>query len=536
MRRRDALIELAAAVSDRRHVDWQSAEQEVGAGARGLHTLARLAAAFDEVAGDGEVDGGAAAASLFTWGHLAALELIGEGQFGKVYRAHDCQLGREVALKLARGDVPRRGLAEARRLARVRHPGVLTVHGAAIHDGRAGIWTDLIDGQTLEERLGKEGPLGAGELRLVGVELCGALAAVHAAGLVHGDVKASNVVRERGGRLVLVDFGAAHLAGEEASAVLQATPSYLAPEVSSGRSAPTVASDLYAVGCVLYRLASGHSWRGGEAMSLRDARPELPPALVQAIEKLLAEQPERRPRSAGDAERLLAAGEHRAAKPRLRLGLVVAALSILALALAGRWFSMPAGRPSAPAPVGADLWLERDGESFAASTGDRLRPGDLISLQLELAGPTHLYLLNEDDAGDLFVLFPLPGIEPKNPLPRGAYQLPGLLAGQAQRWQVTSAGGRERFLLIGSPEPLAEAERFIAAHPPAGPGAGRRPDEQGPGREPSPVSEIEDPRGVGGLAERRPLAAGSRLAELEAGLAGRMPVVWTRFWVFENPR
>src|SRR5262249_58530632 len=105
----------------------------------------------------------------------------------------------------------------ARRLARVRHPNVVTVHGADLHDRRAGLWMEALRGRTLEERLRHEGPLGAREAALVGAELCGALAAVHGQGLVHGDVKTHNVMREGApgsardaGRIVLMDFGSAH--------------------------------------------------------------------------------------------------------------------------------------------------------------------------------------------------------------------------------------------------------------------------------------------------------------------------------------
>src|SRR5262249_41435561 len=141
----------------------------------------------------------AEAPTAFTWGTLRVREKLGEGAFGEVWLAFDPALGREVALKLRReaGTTgTRRWLQGGRRLAPGRHPNVLTVYGAAAHDDRAGIWTELVRGETLEQRLSREGRLGAREAAVAGAELCAALSAVHAAGVVHGDLTAANVMRE----------------------------------------------------------------------------------------------------------------------------------------------------------------------------------------------------------------------------------------------------------------------------------------------------------------------------------------------------
>ena len=100
-------------------------------------------------------------------------------------------------------------------LARVRHPNVVTVHGADVRDGRAGLWMEFVHGRTLESWVQAHGALGPGEATTLGVDLCRALAAVHGAGLVHGDVKAQNVMREDGGRTVLMDFGAGRAQGAQ---------------------------------------------------------------------------------------------------------------------------------------------------------------------------------------------------------------------------------------------------------------------------------------------------------------------------------
>ena len=138
------------------------------------------------------------------WGHLDVQERIAGGAFGDVYRARDPHLNREVALKLLRldastGQPADRLLDEARTLARVRHPNVVTVHGADVRDGRAGLWMEFVHGRTLESWLqAQRRARRRAKPTTLGVDLCRALAAVHGAGLVHGDVKAQNVMREDG--------------------------------------------------------------------------------------------------------------------------------------------------------------------------------------------------------------------------------------------------------------------------------------------------------------------------------------------------
>ncbi len=159
--------------------------------------------------------------STASWGHLRLLEPVGRGTFGQVYRAWDTHLDREVALKLLRTapavddpsaslSDPTRVVNEGRLLARVRHPHVITVYGAEPRDGSVGIWMEFIRGRTLHQIVEQQGPLGAREATGVGTDLCRALSAVHGAGLLHRDVTARNVMREDGGRVVLMDFGAGH--------------------------------------------------------------------------------------------------------------------------------------------------------------------------------------------------------------------------------------------------------------------------------------------------------------------------------------
>lgn len=170
---------------------------------------------------------------------------IGSGAFGDVYRAFDPLLEREVALKLVamRSDEPReRMLNEARALARVRHPNAVTVHEVGEARGCMVLVLDLLRGRTLREAVA-ERALALPAALTVFCDIGEALAAAHAAGVVHGDVKPDNVVVEDGGRPVLVDFGVARLAGRHGGG--GGTAAYLAPECRHGR-AWDAAADQYA--------------------------------------------------------------------------------------------------------------------------------------------------------------------------------------------------------------------------------------------------------------------------------------------------
>src|SRR3954451_23899886 len=276
---------LLESVADGAEIDWGALEAAAATSAertsyRNLRLVARVAELHRTLVLDGEGDSPAlvdesATADPATWGHLTLTSRIASGAFGRIYRAHDSQLNRDVALKLLRGDITllrpvERVLAEARTLARVDHQNVVTVHGADVRDGRAGLWMELVDGQTLDAWVSAHGTMGAREAAAIGIDLCRALAAVHGAGLVHGDVKAQNVMREKGGRIVLMDVGAGRAQGTDASGVA-GTPMYLAPEVLAGEP-PTAGSDLYSLGVLLfYLLTQRYPYTGVDIESLRAA-------------------------------------------------------------------------------------------------------------------------------------------------------------------------------------------------------------------------------------------------------------------------
>lgn len=318
----DPLFDLASAISDGRSPAWKTAEGEQRRVVEALREISQIAEVHRSFQGQlaelgRELEPGE------TWGPLEIVEKVGEGAYADVYRARDVRLDRIVALKLLRGVPSHLGandeavIEEGRLLARVSHRNVVTVYGAEPREGRIGIWTEFVEGRTLGREVAQSGPLGAREAAAVGVDLCRALAAVHAQGVIHRDVKAQNVMRDADGRVLLMDFGVGRdVSAEEVSGKVTGTPLYLAPEVAAGEPA-TERSDLYAVSVLLYHLVSGEfPVRGasleelrrvhaaGGAKPLAEAAPHLPPELESVVERGLAGDPKKRWPSAeamGDA-------------------------------------------------------------------------------------------------------------------------------------------------------------------------------------------------------------------------------------------
>jgi eukaryotic-like serine/threonine-protein kinase len=399
MQNERVLHDLAGAMLDGIPVDWASAESSaddesirriVGElkviaaiadvhGAQALFSSNQPAGAEPDSVNSGEQQNAADADSgevaLQTWGPLRVLEKVGEGAFGAVYRAWDTRLDREVALKLLRRRDWSDGLDasvvvhEARMLAQVRHPNVVMVHGADRIAEHVGLWMEFIHGRTLEELVRERGPFGAGEATLIGLDVCRALSAVHRAGLLHRDIKTHNVMREDGGRVVLMDFGTGldHTSGSNNDARgLAGTPLSMAPEILEGHEA-SARSDIYSVGVLLFRLVTGSypvQERGvtevrdaharGARTFLRDARPDLPESFVQIVERALSKKPEDRYASAGAMEAALAATNESAhASPRaaravwLRRTFAIAA-GLLVMAAAGVLWRTAASKSRAP--------------------------------------------------------------------------------------------------------------------------------------------------------------------------------------------
>ena len=439
------------------------------------------------------------------WGHLIILETIGSGEFGDVYRAHDTRLQIDVALKLSSAAAARSGeasrvLDEARLLAKVRHENVVRVYGADQKQGRVGLWMDLVQGQTLEELTKRQG-FSESEATNVGIELCRGLAAVHRVGVLHGDIKAHNVIRQDGGRYVLVDFGAGRPleSSPETGHDVVGTPVYLAPEVLEGKPRST-ASDIYSLGVLLFhlvtndypvyatsRLAFIEAHRTGTPKRLRDLRANLSDGFVALVERAIASNPADRFGSAGAFEGALiklvsppptaTMPPIEARQPNRRVppigwtiwGLAGTAVVVAIWAGSSMWRSAGGAQPllqpevaaaqtSEPVvqpPAGsyeieATFYRVRSGEEEPLTSISRLRVDDEIRMSVQTTAPAYVYVVNEDEKGNAFLLYPLPDGGQHRPLPANqSVRLP-----PQDNWRVNSVGDQEHFLIFASIDPL----------------------------------------------------------------------------------
>ncbi|WP_051703986.1 serine/threonine-protein kinase [Glycomyces sp. NRRL B-16210] len=249
---------------------------------------------------------------------------IARGAVGVVWRGHDRVTGESVAVKVLRAEL--RGeteifesfRAEAGILRTIDHPGVVGVRDFIVTDTVCAVVLDLLEGLDLREHLRLHGPLPAAEAALRCASAAETLAAIHAAGYRHSDVKPGNLMLSGADAVKFIDFGIARAAASK-TAPSHGTPEYIAPEVASGESAST-GVDNYALGLVLYEALTGHSaYRGGSITDVVErhlTRIPVKPAAVDAdlwrvVERLLALDP----RARGDLNET--AAELRRLAPRL---------------------------------------------------------------------------------------------------------------------------------------------------------------------------------------------------------------------------
>lgn len=503
------LLSAAEKISSGVPVDWKKVQDQIAtpdqaAVAEELRSLERFA----------QISGQAPA----TWGRFHIVSELGRGTFGTVYCAIDPTLQLEVALKVIRSRAPgipldkEKALDEARRLVKVKHPNVVRAYGAELIDDEVGLSMEIVKGHTLDEIVRRQAPFSANEATLIGIDLCKALAAVHGSGILHGDIKAHNVMREDGGRTVLMDFGTGRALRREPPARgkdFAGTPLYLAPEVFDGHSR-TPASEIYSLGVLLYFLVTGSYPVDGNTRTeierlhdrpdrrkpLRDARPDLPDSFVRVVERATAEQQEERYQTAGELEAALTRVISSPVREPIPIPvpmpdpwdwkkLVLYATSIVlvvAVALTVPRIlrsSRPTDsrtavvrpdpavvNPTPPSAAGTaatyriETAFYREGKGVVQrlKPGDTLAPGDALSLQIQASIPMYFYVVNEDEHGDSFLLFPLPGQALQNPLPPGQrHRVPAAANGELISWQVTSSGQREHFFLVASP---ARSQRF----------------------------------------------------------------------------
>ena len=240
-------------------------------------------------------------------------ELVDHGGMSSVYRGHDRLLERKVALKVLHPhflDDPEyveRFRREARAVAQLSHPNIVTVIDRGSADGHQFIVFEYVEGENLKQLLERSGPLPADRAVELGIEIADALAFAHSHDLVHRDVKPQNILVDANGNAKVTDFGIARSLdverGVTQTGTVLGTSNYLSPEQAEGRQV-TPASDIYSLGVVLYELVTGDvPFRGDNLVvvamkhvtehppSLLDQRPEVTPRLARAVERALEKNP-----------------------------------------------------------------------------------------------------------------------------------------------------------------------------------------------------------------------------------------------------
>ena len=244
---------------------------------------------------------------------------LGQGAMGEVFRAHDPVLNREVAIKRisagldADETIRKRFLREAQAVALLSHPHIITVYELGYENDQMFMAMELLEGQDLKQAIAHRRMTLEEKLSLM-EQISEGLAFAHARELVHRDLKPANIHILSGDKVKIMDFGLARMAGSDmtSTGTVMGTPHYMSPEQVRGIKADA-RSDVFSLGCVFYELLSGHKPFDAESMHgvlfkvmqeepppMAEFAPDLPPMLVQVVERALAKDPAERFQSAGE--------------------------------------------------------------------------------------------------------------------------------------------------------------------------------------------------------------------------------------------
>ena len=429
-------------------------------------------------------------------GPYEILAPLGAGGMGEVFRARDTRLGRQVAVKIlpeaVANDARRvaRFETEARALAALSHPNILGIHDFGQSDGRLYAVTELLEGETLRDRMGGE-PFAWRKAAEISAAIADGLASAHAAGIIHRDLKPENVFITADGRVKILDFGLAKVAEpvSEDAVTLTSPPggavsvdgqvvgtlSYMAPEQLRGRRVDGRA-DIFALGCVLFEMLSGkRPFNGatqadtisavlhGEPSALENAASAIPPALNRVVLRCLEKRPEDRFDTAHDlalALRSISADQEPAVVSRVRLmppagrwaaGAFIAAAALATLVLL-KWPRAPAGGAAKD-----DGWAPP--RQITSAPGWEAEPaispdGTLVAYSSNAAGNADIWVV-DPEGGEPLRLTDEPA-ENRRPtwFPDGrALAFVSTRSGQVSVWRMSRLGGSASLLVENADMP-----------------------------------------------------------------------------------
>ncbi len=347
--------------------------------------------------------------------HYVLERELGRGGMGVVFLARDVTLERPVAIKVVQPElaehstIAQRFLAEARTIAKIRHPNIVAVHSAGQVDGLLYYVMDFVEGESLRQLLNRQGRLAPELATRIADDVAAALDAAGAAGVIHRDIKPANVLLEASsGKAMLVDFGIARIAGGDGTmeitgdGMVLGTPTYMSPEQASGEPIDA-RSDIYSLGVLSYEMVAGAPPFDGPGRlvvskhissrptALGRVRRDCPASLANTVMRALEKNPDERWQSGAEFR----AGLHRTPAPRRKPALWAAA-AVAALILAGTWMAPWRSGSSAP-PEGIN-----PRHSFLVLPFDNLRDDPGISWLSD--GSVSMLTLNLSQWHDLQVV------------------------------------------------------------------------------------------------------------------------------------